>query len=148
PDRAFQGRRNARSWRILEWQVRVLERICAGGVPVRPCYQTVTAEVGTVPGSTMAEAESGAADGAADVVARLKRRIVDRALPLWSTTGWDGAAGGFVDRLHQDGTADRAAPRRIMVQARQIYCYAKAAQLGWYPDGRAIALKGLDYLLA
>ncbi|WP_336348253.1 AGE family epimerase/isomerase, partial [Pseudomonas monsensis] len=34
------------------------------------------------------------------------------------------------------------------VQARQIYCYAKAAQMGWYPEGRAVALKGLDYLLA
>ncbi|MGX1106030.1 MULTISPECIES: AGE family epimerase/isomerase [Bradyrhizobium] len=96
----------------------------------------------------MAEAESVAADGAADVVARLKRRIIGEALPLWSTAGWDSTAGGFVDRLHQDGTADRAAPRRIMVQARQIYCYAKAAQLGWYPEGRAVALKGLDYLLA
>ena len=34
-----------------------------------------------------------------------------------------------------------------MVQARQIYCFAKAAQMGWYPQGREIALKGLDYLL-
>jgi mannose-6-phosphate isomerase len=34
------------------------------------------------------------------------------------------------------------------VQARQIYCYAKAAQIGWYPKGREIALKGLDYLLS
>ena len=34
------------------------------------------------------------------------------------------------------------------MQARQIYCYAKAAQMGWYPDGRAIALKGLEHLLA
>ncbi|WP_211309966.1 AGE family epimerase/isomerase, partial [Kocuria rosea] len=56
-------------------------------------------------------------------------------------------AGGFVDRLHQDGTADNAAPRRLLVQARQIYCYAKAAQMGWYPEGRAIALKALDYML-
>lgn len=96
----------------------------------------------------MAEAGNVAADDAVDVVARLKRRIVDHALPLWSTVGWDAAAGGFVDRLQQDGSADRTAPRRVLVQARQIYCYAKAAQLGWYPDGRAIALKGLDYLLA
>ncbi|MCC8970389.1 mannose-6-phosphate isomerase, partial [Bradyrhizobium sp. Cham227] len=44
----------------------------------------------------MAEAESVAADGAADVVARLKRRVVDQALPLWSTAGWDSTAGGFV----------------------------------------------------
>lgn len=95
----------------------------------------------------MAEAQSAAADEAADVAARLKRRMIDHALPLWSTVGWDGVAGGFVDRLHQDGSADRAAPRRVFVQARQIYCYAKAAQMGWYPEGRAIALKGLEYLL-
>jgi mannose/cellobiose epimerase-like protein (N-acyl-D-glucosamine 2-epimerase family) len=34
------------------------------------------------------------------------------------------------------------------VQARQIYCFAKAAQIGWYPQGREIALKGLEHLLA
>jgi len=83
---------------------------------------------------------------AADVVARLKRRMVEDALPLWSTVGWD--AGGFVDRLHGDGSADTAAPRRVFVQARQIWCYAKAAQMGWFPQGRAIALKGLEHLLA
>ena len=55
--------------------------------------------------------------------------------------------GGFVDRLDQDGRADRLAPRRVFVQARQIYCFAKAAQMGWYPEGREIALKGLDHLL-
>jgi mannose-6-phosphate isomerase len=88
------------------------------------------------------------AEGAGDVVARLKRRMVEDALPLWSAVGWDHAAGGFIDRLHRDGTADTAAPRRVFVQARQIWCYAKAAQMGWYPQGRAIALKGLEHLLA
>jgi len=89
-----------------------------------------------------------AAGEATDVVARLKRRIIEDALPLWSTVGWDPAAGGFIDRLHRDGAADAAAPRRVFVQARQIYCYAKAAQMGWYPEGRAIALKGLEHLLS
>jgi len=96
----------------------------------------------------MAEGQSVAAEDSADIVATLKVRMIDHALPLWSTEGWDAAAGGFVDRLDQDGRADRLAPRRVFVQARQIYCYAKAAQMGWYPDGRAIALRGLDYLLA
>lgn len=88
------------------------------------------------------------AEEAADIVARLKRRMIEDAIPLWSTVGWDDATGGFIDRLHRDGTADRAAPRRVFVQARQIWCYAKAAQMGWYPGGRAIALKGLEHLLA
>ncbi|MET4279149.1 MULTISPECIES: AGE family epimerase/isomerase [unclassified Bradyrhizobium] len=96
----------------------------------------------------MADAGISAADEAADVVARLKRRMIDEALPLWSTVGWDHGAGGFIDRLHRDGRADVTAPRRVFVQARQIWCYAKAAQMGWYPEGRAIALKGLEHLLA
>ncbi|MDA9408574.1 AGE family epimerase/isomerase [Bradyrhizobium sp. CCBAU 45384] len=84
----------------------------------------------------------------AGVVARLRRHMIEDAIPLWSTVGWDHRTGGFIDRLHRDGTADAAAPRRVFVQARQIYCYAKAAQMGWYPQGRAIALKGLEHLLA
>lgn len=95
----------------------------------------------------MADEPTNHADEAVEVVARLKQRMVDQSLPLWSTSGWDPGCGGFVDRLDKDGTADRAAPRRVFVQARQIYCYARAAQMGWYPEGRAIALKGLEYLL-
>src|SRR3954468_4539825 len=98
----------------------------------------------------MAEGPTGvAADpvDSNDIVARLKRRMLDHALPLWSGEGWDPATGGFVERLDQEGGPDRLAPRRTLVQARQIYCFAKAAQMGWYPQGREIALKGLDYLL-
>ena len=93
-------------------------------------------------------ATAGDAGASAHIVTRLKLRIIDHCLPLWSTEGWDAKTGGFVDRLDPDGRADRLAPRRVFVQARQIYCYAKAAQMGWYPQGRAIALKGLEHLLA
>lgn len=97
----------------------------------------------------MAERDDpAAADVSADIVGTLKRRLIEHCLPLWSTEGWDHEAGGFVDRLDSDGRADALAPRRVFVQARQIYCFAKAAQMGWYPDGRAIALKGLEHLLA
>jgi mannose/cellobiose epimerase-like protein (N-acyl-D-glucosamine 2-epimerase family) len=82
------------------------------------------------------------------IVGTLKNLMIAQALPLWSGEGWDAATGGFVERLDKSGTADRAAPRRVRVQARQIYCFAKAAQIGWFPQGRAIALKGLEYLLA
>jgi mannose/cellobiose epimerase-like protein (N-acyl-D-glucosamine 2-epimerase family) len=86
--------------------------------------------------------------GSSDIVWRLKRRIIEHSLPLWSTEGWDRTTGGFIDRLTPDGRADIEAPRRVFVQARQIYCFAKAAQLGWYPEGREIALKGVEHLLA
>jgi mannose/cellobiose epimerase-like protein (N-acyl-D-glucosamine 2-epimerase family) len=84
----------------------------------------------------------------ADIVGALKTLMIEHSLPLWSGEGWDPVSGGFIDRLGPDGRADHAAPRRLMVQARQIYCFAKAAQIGWYPPGRAVALKGLEHLLA
>ena len=96
----------------------------------------------------MADEQAAATDENGRIVAELKQRMVDDCLPLWSREGWDAASGGFVDRLLEDGRADRLAPRRVFVQARQIYCYAKAAQMGWYPEGRQVALKGLEYFLA
>jgi mannose/cellobiose epimerase-like protein (N-acyl-D-glucosamine 2-epimerase family) len=83
-----------------------------------------------------------------DIVKVLRTLTVEHSLPLWSREGWDPSRGGFVERLDIEGGADCPAPRRVRVQARQIYCFAKAAQIGWYPEGREIAIKGLDYLLA
>src|SRR5713226_4075152 len=83
-----------------------------------------------------------------DIPKFLRTLMIEHSLPLWSGAGWDPAAGGFVEKLDIEGRADRAAPRRVRVQARQIYCFAKAARMGWYPEGREIAMKGLDYLLA
>jgi mannose/cellobiose epimerase-like protein (N-acyl-D-glucosamine 2-epimerase family) len=82
------------------------------------------------------------------IIKTLKTQVIEHSLPLWSREGWNPATGGFVERLDIEGGADRAAPRRVRVQARQIYCFAKAAQLGWYPQGREIAIKGLEYLVA
>ena len=83
-----------------------------------------------------------------DIVKVLRTLTVEHSLPLWSREGWDPFRGGFVEQLDIEGGADYQAPRRVRVQARQIYCFAKAAQIGWYPEGREIAIKGLDYLLA
>lgn len=98
--------------------------------------------------SQLTPASKIVADGADKIVGTLKTLMVDHALPLWAERGWDDKDGGFVERLTMDGHADRAASRRVRVQARQIYCFARAAQLGWYPQGGAVARKGLEYLLA
>jgi mannose/cellobiose epimerase-like protein (N-acyl-D-glucosamine 2-epimerase family) len=82
------------------------------------------------------------------IVETLRSLMKDQALPLWAGEGWDSSHGGFVERLDPSGRADRAAPRRVRVQARQIYSFALAAQRGWYPQGLDIAMKGLEYLLA
>ena len=76
-------------------------------------------DAGNVSGNLMAEEQTAAAADrldSEDIVAKLKLRMIDHALPLWSREGWDRTAGGFVDRLDQDGRADRLAPRRIFVR--------------------------------
>src|SRR5260370_3391154 len=83
-----------------------------------------------------------------DIIKVLRTSMIEHSLPLWSREGLDASRGGFVERLDIEGRADRAAHRRVRVQARQIYCFAKAADLGWYPQCREIATKGLDYLFA
>jgi mannose/cellobiose epimerase-like protein (N-acyl-D-glucosamine 2-epimerase family) len=93
----------------------------------------------------MADITVGSDSG--DIVEILRTLTIEHSLPLWSREGWDSLRGGFVERLDIEGSADYEAPRRVRVQARQIYCFAKAAQMGWYPEGRDIAVKGLDYLL-
>ena len=69
-----------------------------------------------------AEAGSRANDvDAAQSVAHLKRWVVEEALPLWGETGFDAARGSFVERLTFEGSPLLSAPRRAMVQARQIF---------------------------
>jgi mannose/cellobiose epimerase-like protein (N-acyl-D-glucosamine 2-epimerase family) len=82
------------------------------------------------------------------IIPTLKALMIEHALPLWAREGWDRSRGGFTERLDIKGNADYLAPRRIRVQARQIYCFAKAAEIGWYPQGRELAAKGIEYLLA
>ena len=85
---------------------------------------------------------------AKNILSVLKTQMIEHSLPLWSQEGWDQVRRGFVERLDLEGRADHLAPRRVRVQARQIYCFAKAAEIGWYPQGRELAMKGLEYLLA
>ncbi len=68
--------------------------------------------------------------GDRDIVSALKAMVIEHSLPLWSREGWNPTTGGFVGKLDIEGRADRAAPLRVRVQARQIYCFAKAADLG------------------
>jgi mannose/cellobiose epimerase-like protein (N-acyl-D-glucosamine 2-epimerase family) len=89
--------------------------------------------------------------GAATVSATLEARRVQRRLldwllndayPLWSVAGVDPIGGGFVESIGQDGRP-RPDPRRARVQARQVYSFAQAPQLGWHGPGREIAERGL-----
>jgi mannose-6-phosphate isomerase len=64
---------------------------------------------------------------------RLHSWLRETALPLWIDRGFDHDVGGFHERL--DHAANPiAAPRRLTVQARQIFVYARAILLGWAQD--------------
>ena len=77
----------------------------------------------------------------------LRRWVLDQALPLWGGIGFDSARGAFVERLTFEGAPLLSAPRRAMVQGRQIYVFSHAAMLGWWPEGETIALEAAHRLI-
>jgi mannose/cellobiose epimerase-like protein (N-acyl-D-glucosamine 2-epimerase family) len=67
-----------------------------------------------------------------------KNWIVEKALPFWSDAGFDAGHQRFRERLDWQGQAVPVA-HRAMVQARQIYVFAHAVQLGWFAEGGRLA---------
>jgi mannose/cellobiose epimerase-like protein (N-acyl-D-glucosamine 2-epimerase family) len=78
--------------------------------------------------------------------ARLLSWLLVSAYPLWATKGYDTERGGFHERLGEQGPI-AADARRARVQARQVYCFARAAALGWNCDPMRLVTEGLDYFL-
>ena len=71
--------------------------------------------------------------------------LVADAFPLWATLGSDTLRGGFHESLDRDGQP-RDEPRRIRVQARQVYAFARAPSLGWAGDAASLVHGGLSYV--
>lgn len=80
--------------------------------------------------------------------ARLQKWFVDDALPLWAARGHDAARGGFYESLDFNGEPVTGQPRRVRVQARQIYTFSDAGARGWHADAEAIAAEGFEFFLA
>lgn len=77
---------------------------------------------------------------------RSRAWLFDDAAPLWSTVGVldDGM---FAEKIHLDGRAAVELPRRLRVQARQIYSFCAIGQLGWSGPWREIVSRALDNVL-
>ena len=76
------------------------------------------------------------------------RALLWNAFDTWSGLAWDKDHGGFVECLTMDGTPDQQADRRVRVQARQVFSFARAMTMGW-SDGesaRELVEQGLNYL--
>jgi mannose-6-phosphate isomerase len=77
------------------------------------------------------------------------RRLLEwgrhQALPFWSDRSWDERGGGFYETLDLQGAGVRGDVRRVRVQARQAYVFARCAHEGWL-DRLDLATGGLDRL--
>ncbi len=69
------------------------------------------------------------------------------ALPLWATTGFDAKRQAFHEKLTPDGKVIEGAARRLTVQARQIYVYARAAFHGWRSEGSGIVAAAAESMI-
>lgn len=79
---------------------------------------------------------------------RSERWLVERALPLWASSGYDPNRDMFEERLDFSGLPCASAPRRLMVQARQISVYAAAAISGRYPAGAELAARATRSMIS
>lgn len=84
--------------------------------------------------SSPSELASPEFNHAARSVDRLRNWLVGTALPLWIDRGFDAKASGFHERLDFDAQPITHVPRRVTVQARQIFVYARAIMRGWSND--------------
>jgi mannose-6-phosphate isomerase len=80
-------------------------------------------------------------------VGRMRSWLIDSALPLWLDRGYDASGGGFHEMLDFDANPILSAPRRLTVQARQIFVYARAILLDWGGDRDTVA-RAFDAMLA
>jgi mannose-6-phosphate isomerase len=107
-------------------------RMDAGVVPMCPDWR----QIGETSGMDLVERSGWA-----------RRWLFDSALPLWLERGSDPRHGGWFDKLDQAGNA-LPGPKRLRVQARQVFVFAEAGRLGWAGDWRRGVQTGLDFILA
>ncbi|SDM89468.1 AGE family epimerase/isomerase [Maricaulis salignorans] len=80
-----------------------------------------------------------------DGVGRIAQWGVQTALPFWAAHGWDDVHGGFAESIALDGSVIIGEARRVRVQARQIYVFARAHHEGWF-DGLGRATEAASLL--
>lgn len=80
---------------------------------------------------------------------RCKEWLSQKALPQWLGKGLDPATGGFFETLSLENGTPQNVPRRLLVQARQIYSAKTAMDLGLWNRQQAETLmrQGLAYMI-
>jgi N-acylglucosamine 2-epimerase/mannose-6-phosphate isomerase len=73
--------------------------------------------------------------------------VFNQALPLWCKVGQDKPGLGFFEQIALDGTALDPGFKRMRVQARQVYVFCHAAELGWNGPAVEAARNGIEFIL-
>jgi len=76
-----------------------------------------------------------------------RKWLLEAMLPLWSTAGFDETTSQFVEALTPAGEP-APAPRRTLVQARQMFVVCAGGRLGWTGPWRERASAAGEALLA
>jgi mannose-6-phosphate isomerase len=77
---------------------------------------------------------------------RLRAHLLEELLPLWAERGVDRRHGGFHNRLRADLSPAPDVHKRLLVQARQLYAFSAALQLGAGSWARQAAEAGFEFL--
>lgn len=77
---------------------------------------------------------------------RAREWMLGSLFPFWAEIGFDKRHNCFHEQIALTGEPVEM-PRRIMVQARQVVCFALAGQLGWSGPWRELLRAGLKVLL-
>ena len=72
--------------------------------------------------------------------------LFNQALPLWTDIGLDRSYGGAYEALDMNSEPIVDMTRRFRVQARQVYAFAHAYELGWQQGATALE-SPLDFML-
>ncbi|MBA5776321.1 AGE family epimerase/isomerase [Stappia sp. F7233] len=78
---------------------------------------------------------------------RLRRWLLEAALPLWLDAGQDAASGRYFEALDIHTGEPVRRPTRARVPPRQVYSFLAGAELGGRDDWRRAAEVGLDRYL-
>ena len=73
--------------------------------------------------------------------------MFDEALPFWSTVGQDAPGLGFVEQVTLDSKRLDSLFKRTRVQARQVYTFCHAAELGWKGPAIEAARNGINFII-
>jgi mannose-6-phosphate isomerase len=71
---------------------------------------------------------------------------MNKALPLWSRRARDDVHGGYFEALTPEGEPRSGDPKRLRVQARQAFAFARCEALGFIPDGREASDEGFGFM--